>query len=462
MNDPENPPENTGTEALTPNGYSEAALIDWPREDLARLDHSRLEATSPHTLARVIERWEVEERRAVLRLLPVTHVADVLAEMHEEPAAETLAAMREHRAVQILDDFEPDDAADIVAELDDDARDRLMAAMPQASRESVETLLEYAPDTAGGIMTTSVDTAYDDMRIDEAIERIRDFAEDYEDLHYVYVTDREGTLKGAVSLRKLIQAQPEQSLQEVMQPQLRGVIHAEADQEEVARLMAEHNLPDIAVVDGQQRLLGVVTHDDVLDVINEEATEDLQILSGAGGDESLTDAVFYSVRRRGPWLVVNLCTALVAAWVITLFEQEIAALPILAALMPVIAAVGGNSGQQALAVAIRSIAMGRVQPREATTVLRKQMMVGLINGVGVGLIAACIVPLFGGSVLLAGVVLMAMLANMVLAGLAGAFIPLLLKQLNFDPAQSASILLTTVTDTAGFLIFLGLGAWLLL
>jgi magnesium transporter len=446
-----------------PLPYDSEELLAWPRETLPDLDAARLGTTSPFVLAQFLERLEVDDRRAVLRLLPTQSASAALSEMDGELAAEVIAAMREGRAVEIIDEFEPDDAADIVAELEEEDRARLMAQVPEETRSSLESLLSYPRDTAGGIMTTEVDTAFDDMRIDEAIARIREFSDRYEDLHYVYVVDRGGRVQGIVSLRKLIQARPSQMIREVMRTDIRGVVRADTDQEEVARLMAEYNLADLAVVDENQRLLGIITHDDVIDVIQEEATEDLQKLSGAGGDESLTDNIRYSLRRRAPWLAVNLGTALLASVVIMLFEDKIAAAPILAALMPVVAAVGGNGGQQSLAVAIRNIATGTLQTSETMLVLGKQALIGLCNGFGIGLLAAGVVLAFNpGEYVLGAVIWVALTFNMVISVVFGALIPLGLKILNRDPAQSSSILLTTITDMAGFFIFLGLGSWWLL
>ncbi|MFP4283718.1 MAG: magnesium transporter, partial [Opitutales bacterium] len=441
-------------------------LLEWPREALEQLSARRLAETSDYTLGQFLERLDVEQSRDVLRQLSVQRVSGILSETDEEWAAEILVKIRESRAQRILDAFEPDDAADIIAELEEEDRKRLMEILSAKDRARIEALLAYEPDTAGGIMTTAVDLAFDNMTIDEAIARIREFAGEHDDLHYVYVVDKKQHLRGTVSLRKLIQAKPQQRIADVMQTELRGVVPPEMDQETVALLMAEHNLPDIAVVDAQHRLLGIITHDDILDVVQEEATEDLLIMSGAGGDETVHDDVLYSVRRRQPWLVVNLITAFFAAFVVSLFESEIRHLPIMAALMPIIAGVGGNSGQQALAVAIRSLALGQLHPGEGRKVILKQTAIGLINGLLVGLVAGGAVYFLADAdeqpLLLSGVVLAAMILNMVVAGLAGAFVPLFLRAINRDPAQSSSILLTAVTDAGGFFIFLGLGSWLLL
>lgn len=442
--------------------YSQEELFNWPRNDLESLSPVRLAATSAHTVALLLDRLEVDECRTVLRQLSNERASDILAEMDEESAADILSVMRESRAVKILDDFEPDDAADIVAELEDVHRNRLMQKLEHGSRKSIENLLTYDPETAGGIMTTEVDTAFDDMTVDEAVVRIRGFADRHEDLHYVYVIDRHRRLKGTVSLRKLIQAKPDQNLASIMRTQINGVCQPDLDKEHVALLMANHNLPDIAVVDEGGLLLGVVTHDDVLDVIQDEFTEDIQKMAGAGGDESIHDEMSYSIRKRQPWLFVNLITALLASSVVMMFEDQIQLLPLLAALMPIIATVGGNSGQQALAVAIRSMALGNLKTADEKMVLFRQTTIGLINGIAIGLLAAVLAFAFGGSLLLSMVVFAAMILNVSLGGLIGALIPIFMRRIGKDPAQCSSIFLTTITDTGGFFILLSLAAWLVL
>ena len=436
--------------------------MEWPREELANLNAVRLGATSAFTVGQFLERLEVEDRRDVLRQLSTERAAEVLSEMDDEDAAEVLTEMRFPRAVRILDDFEPDDAADVVAELEPDVRDKLMSSLEGESRTSIETLLAFDPDTAGGIMTTEVDTAHVDMTVDEATAVIREFADKHEDLHYVYVVNHKLQLKGIVSLRKLIQSSPNQKISAIMRTDINGVCTPEMDKEQVALLMAEYNLPDIAVVDADNTLLGVITHDDVLDVIQEEATEDMQKLAGAGGDEDIHDDILFSIRRRQPWLAVNLATAFIAATVVKLFVDQIQALPLLAAIMPIIAGVGGNSGQQSLAITIRSIALGQVKDGDSRNILFRQAAIGLINGLLIGLLAAVMVAFFGGPIKLSVIVLAAMIINLAIGCLTGTLIPLLLLKLNQDPAQVSSILLTFVTDTGGFFIFLMLGSIFLL
>lgn len=442
--------------------YSLDELLDWPRDQLGQLNPLRLASTSAATVAQFLDRLETDQCREVLRHLSNERASDILAEMDEEFAAEILSEMRETRAVRILDDFEPDDAADIVAELDAADRQRLLDKLEYGVRRSIEHLLTFDPETAGGIMTSEVDTAFDDMTVDEAIARIRGFADRHEDLQHVYVVDRHRRLKGTVSLRRLIQAKPEQRIASIMRSELPGVCDPAMDKEHVALLMAEHNLPDIAVVDGNQVLLGVVTHDDVLDVIQDEFTEDIQKMAGAGGDESIHDEMSYAIRKRQPWLAVNLVTALIASSVVMMFESQIGGLPLLAALMPIIATVGGNSGQQALAVAIRSMALGDLKTGDEGFVLLRQSAIGFVNGIAIGILSGALAYIFGGSLMLSFVVFAAMIFNVCLGGLVGAFIPIFMRRIGKDPAQCSSIFLTTITDTGGFFILLSLAAWLVL
>lgn len=463
----DNLPESKNPLLPAQDAYGPEELLQWSKDSLDQLDNWRLEKTSNYAIGQFLERLEVDQARDVLRELSVEQVSGILSEMDEEHAAEILAAIREHRANRIFDFMDPDDAADIAAELEKEDRERLMDHLSDKDRENLETLLNFDPESAGGIMTTEVDLAFEDMTVDDAINRIREFADLHSDLHYVYVVDREHHLQGTVSLRKLIQAKPQQLIRDVMKRNIRGVVHPEMDQEAVARLMAELNLSDIAVVDAEKILLGIITHDDILDVIEEEATEDILMMAGAGGDETVHDEVLYSVRKRQPWLIVNLVTAFLAAAVVYLFQKQISALPIMAAMMPIIAGVGGNSGQQALAVAIRSLALGQLQPGEGRMVVLRQMAIGLVNGSVIGLIAGILVFMLGTSfgdhrLGLSLVVFAAMILNMFVAGLTGAFVPLFLRRINRDPAQSSSILLTAVTDTGGFFIFLSLGSWFLL
>lgn len=441
--------------------YSVEELLDSLSEGLEHLSPDRLGRTPPHILASFLSRLSVDDCRTVLRKVPELDASEILAEMDPEDSAEVVAAMREWRALKILEEFDPDDAADVIRELDEPDRVRLLGKLSPEIAKKVRALLQYEPDTAGGVMTPNFIWAYDDMNVDQAIEQIRKIRDEASHTTYVYVVDRKRKLKGVLSLRALILAAPKEMLSDIMETDLQGVCHSHEDKEKIAIAMAELNLFDLPVVDEKGRLLGIVEHDDVIDILQEEATEDFQKLVGAGGDEAIHDELFFSIKRRGPWLLVNLITAIFGAFVIAHFQLQIENLTLLAVLMPSIASLGGNAGAQTLAVAIRSLAVGELEVSDSMMICRREALKGLLGGAIIGLTAASVLYLFVRDIRLSIVFLLAMILNMGLGGLVGAFIPLMLRRLGLDPAQSSSIFLTATTDVCGFYIFLSLGAWLL-
>lgn len=442
--------------------YTLEELLDYSIEELDTLDSKRLARTTPYEVAEFLERLNVDQRRLILRKLNESLASDVLSEMDAEESAEVVGAMREVRAVKILEALDADDAADLVAELEEADRERLLRTIKPKVAKTIRKLLTYAPDTAGGIMNPDVATVWLNSTVDDAIQRIRQLREEVEQIAYVYVIDEQEVLHGSLRMRDMVFAKQTAKVEEVMTTNLKGICTPDQDREEVARIMAELNFHALPVVDHAGKLLGVVSHDDVIDILHAEATEDMQILVGAGADESIHDGVFYAVTQRAPWLLVNLLTASIAALAISLFESEIQSLPLLAILMPIIAGIGGNTGQQSLAVAIRGIALNDIQPSENIQLSMRESLKGLSNGIIVGIVAAAIIWGVTGNIKIALVILLAMLLNTCLGGFVGTFIPLFLKKIGIDPAQSASIFLTATTDTAGFLIFLFLASVLIL
>lgn len=442
--------------------YSLEALLDLPVDEFENLDLVRLEATPAHTLATFLERLKVDERRIILRLLGESQASDVLAEMDTEDTAETMGAMREWRAVKILEELDADDAADVVSELDESDRNRLLGKLLPETAATVRRLMAYDEDTAGGIMNPDVATIPITATIDEAIRHLREIKDKVEHFHYIYALGEDRKLEGVLSIRDLLLARPEEYVADIAHIALQGVCHATDDKEAVALSLADLNLSALPVVDDQYRLLGIVTYDDVIDIIQEEATEDIQRLVGAGPDESIHHGIAFSVSRRSPWLLVNLLTAFMGSWIISTFNSEIESFTFLAVFMSLIASLGGNTGAQTLAVSIRSLALGELQPQDSPWVCLRECLKGLLNGIALGLIAATLAWFWTRHLKLAIVIFISCILNMALAGTAGAFIPLFLKRLHLDPAQSSSIFLTAITDMAGYLIFLTLGTWLIL
>ncbi len=447
--------ENTKPDITQQN---EDTILGLSWEELQKLAVEQLRDMPAYLLAQLLVKFELDEQREILRKLTPQEVSEVVAEMDAEDSAELLGAMREYRAVGVLEHLDPDDAADVVEEMEEEDRDRLMKKLDPETAKIVEDLLSYDPETAGGVMTPDVAEVQVSSTVDEAIQRLRTLNDEIETIYYVYVTDDHRKLLGVVSMRELILAKPWQHIGDIMESQGLEVCLPNEDRESVAKKMINNNLVAIPVVDISGVLLGIVTHDDVMDILQDEATEDFQKFSGAGGDERLSDDVVFSVKRRYPWLQFNLVTAFMAASVVMIYEDQIGAHPILAGFMPIIAGVGGNSGQQALAVAIRSIATGDFHDNDVYRIIGKQIAIGSINGLAVGTIAGIIAWLISHDWHLACVVGVAMLLNMGLAGLMGATIPIVLKKLGKDPAQSSSIFLTAATDTGGFLIFLSIAS----
>ncbi|MEM9227028.1 MAG: magnesium transporter [Verrucomicrobiota bacterium] len=450
-----------------PTQDAEAYTLDELRDLFAEqgvvtMDGKRLEATPPYTVGSFLSRLDVDDRREVLRRIPIEHAKDVLAEMDADDAAKVVEAMREQRAVKILEELDPDDSADIVGEMEDADRERLLDKVDDETEATVRELIAYDSDTAGGIMTTEVATARPSMTVIQTVRHIQKLNDEFEHIFYVYVIDEEQRLLGVLSMRDLVMHGPLDYLRDIMTDDIAGICQVDEDQEEVARRMAELNLNALPVVDDEDRLVGMITHDDVLDIVLSEATEDIQKMVGAGGDEAVDDPIRESIQRRSPWLVVNLVTALLAGAVVYAFEKQISELTILAVCMPVVANLGGNTGAQTLAVIIRSLALGQIQTGEDRRICLREGIKGLLNGLLIGVLSAGIVGLFTSSAMTALVVFIAMILSMTYAGTAGALIPILLNKVGFDPAQSSSIFVTASTDIVGFAIFLGLGSWLLL
>ncbi len=414
----------------------------------------------PADLGDVLAALDEGERLEIVRLLPPALSGEALVEMPEEAHAEdTLAALDPETAADIVDELEDDDAADLLGDLAPEDQARILASVED--REDVERLLRYDEESAGGLMTTQVVTVHQDATAGEALAAIRAQAEEVADFHQVFVLDDTHRLVGILSFKGLVLAAPGRPVREVMEePEV--TVQPSEDQEQVARLMARYNVPSLGVVDVEGRLLGRITFDDVTDVAEEEATEDLLRFGGVSADEDLGAGWGQAVRSRLPWLFVNLLTAFLAASVVVYFEDTLSRLISLAVFMPVIAGMGGNTGTQALAVTIRRLALGLIPERDRVRVVVKELLVGLTNGLAVAMVAGVVAVLAGLSPGYGVVIFLAMTGNLCVAGFAGAFIPILLSRLGVDPAVASSVFVTTFTDMCGFALLLGLAGWILL
>jgi magnesium transporter len=421
---------------------------------------ARARELHPSDLADVLAGLDEDLRIQLVQTLPPEVVSEALAEMDEgEHPEELLAALRPEDAADIVDELEDDDAVDLIADLPPDAATRILSEV--SDRAEIERLLTYDEESAGGLMTAHVLAVSQEATAAAAIDEIRRQAEEVEDFYQVYCVDQLHHLVGIWPLQRLVVAQPSVTVSGIMEPPS-AVATPDLDQEEVARLMARYNVPSIPVVDAQGKLLGRVTFDDVIDVVEAEQTEDLLKFGGAAGDELLAGEWHHAVRRRLPWLYLNLFTALLAASVVLLFEETISRLVVLAAVMPVVAGLGGSAGTQTLAVTVRRIALGMIPAGSGLALIGKEMLVGLINGLAIGTVVGLVTVVTGYGWQLGAVVTMAMWGSLMVAATVGAAVPLVLERLKIDPAVASSGFVTAVTDIAGFFLLLGLAAWLLL
>ena len=414
----------------------------------------------PADLADVLSALDEQERVAVVQALPPELSSQALAEMPEEAhAGETLAALDPGQAADIVEELDDDDAAEMLRDLNRNQQEQILSEVED--RSEVDRLLRYDEETAGGRMTTHMVTVPDSATAEEAREEIRRQSEEVEDFYEVFVVDSDHRLVGFLPFKDLVISRPERPVRAFMTP-ADIFVTPDLDQEEVARLMARYNLPSVAVVDEDGRLLGRVTFDDVIDVVEAETTEDLLKFGGVSADEELAAGWRPAVRSRLPWLSVNLATAFLAGGVVYFFQSTIQQTLALAVWMPVIAGMGGNAGTQALAVTVRRLALGLIPVDVFTRVIGKEILVGIINGLVMGVTVGAVATLIGQGARLGIVVFLAMTGNLMVAGFAGAFIPLMLERLRIDPAIASSIFVTTFTDVCGFLLLLGLAGMLLL
>jgi magnesium transporter len=414
----------------------------------------------PSDLSDVLAALDDDVRLHLIERLPPEIVSEALAEMEpEEHPEEVLEALRPEQAADIVDELADDDAADLIGELRPEKATTILESVDE--RAQIERLLEYGEDTAGGIMTTEVVSVPESASAGQAIEEIRRQSEQVEDFYQVYCVDVSQRLVGVLPLRRLISTPVDRRVSDIMEP-AQAVTTPNQDQEEVARAMARYNVAAVPVVDDQGRLVGRVTFDDVIDVVEAERTEDLLRFGGVSADEQLGGRWHEAVRLRLPWLYVNLLTASASALVVFLFQDAIERMWVLAALAPVVAGMGGNAGTQALAVTVRRVSLRLIAMERAWIVVAKELLVGLANGLAVGLMVGVVAVSLGGEWRLGLVALLAMWINLVIAGVAGSGVPLLLERMGVDPAVASSVFVTGFTDVCGYFFVLGLASMIVL
>jgi magnesium transporter len=416
-----------------------------------------LQKQHPADLAQVFSEVGEKDRSTAFSLLVERNsklAMEALSELGPEDGAKLLADRPPEDVARLLQDLPSDDVAAILDYLPDENRAAVLELIEKRPGVEVGELLEYPEQTAGRIMNPKVFALSEDMTVGEAITTLQG-ARDVEMVFYLYVVDGRRHLVGVVSLRRLLLVSPATPLKRIMTTDVISV-RADTDQEEVARMVASYNLLAIPVVDEENKLVGVITVDDVIDVIKDEATEDIYRLAGVSADERVFTPAGESLRKRFPWLLVNLLTAFTATGVVALFDTTIAAWVALVKFMPIVPGMGGNAATQTLTVIVRGLALGELTWANSRKALLKEVLVGVGNGVATGLAAALGAWALTGHPSIGILLFLAMIINLFVAGAAGTLIPLGLKALNVDPALASTVFITTFTDVCGFAAFLGL------
>jgi magnesium transporter len=408
----------------------------------------------------VIEALHPDRRVPFIRLLGPEFDYTALTEVDETIRLRILEELPTAAVVEGVREMESDDAVYLLEDLDDEDKAEILSQLPFQDRLALQRSLDYPEDSAGRRMQTDFIAVPAFWTVGQTIDYLREQKDLPEEFYEIYVIDPGFRLMGAVSLNRLLRTPRRTRMTEIMRDE-RHLVLATQDQEEVARLFERYNLVSAAVVDEAERMVGVITVDDILDVIQAEAEEDIRALAGVG-DEEISDTVFYAVRTRSVWLIVNLGTAFLASWVIGLFDATIEQMVALAILMPIVASMGGNAATQTMTVAVRALATRDLVVGNAWRIIRREFMVGLVNGVCFATIVGLISALWFTNPMLGVVIGAAMIINLLSAALAGILIPLGLNRLKIDPAVASSVFVTMITDVVGFFAFLGLATWILL
>jgi magnesium transporter len=446
--------------------------FDLDKTDFSKLkqaisgDNEQLKATLEEfhasEIAILFERISKEEQERIINLLDVETASEVISEMHEEAhPEELLLQLHPDKRTEIVEELDYDDATDIISQLEEHEQKEILEDLSEDDASSIRTLLGYDEKTAGGLMNTEIIRINLNLTKKDAIDEIIRQSEEIEEFYTVNVVDDNNIFKGIVSLKDIIKAKGNAKITDMVNADV-VYVKADTDQEEVAKLISQYNLTSIPVVDDEMRLLGRVTFDDVIDVLEDENTEDFLKISGVSEDEELSGNWIEAVKSRLPWLIINLGTAFLASAVVRHYEHALSQLAVLSAYMVIIAGMGGNAATQALAVTVRRISLYDLTDNQAYRTVLKEFTVGLINGAITGAIVFIFAFFFDANKMLGLVIFLAMTGNLIIAGITGSSIPLVLKRIGIDPAIASSIIITTFTDVFGFLLLLGLASKLLL
>ena len=411
-------------------------------------------------LAEVIELLPHPDRLKLIEALRPDFDYDIFSQLDETVRDQLSEDLPKEFLAKAAAELDTDDAAYLLENLEESQRQEVLEKLSSTDRAALERNFDYDEETAGRIMQSDYVTVPPFWNVGQAIDYMREARHLPDVFSELFVVDPAYRVLGSVELSKLVRTKRNVAIKDIMRPE-RHIVRATMDQEDVARKFQNYDLMSAPVVDENERLVGVITVDDVVDVIHDEAEEDMKALAGVG-DETMADSVYWTARSRVPWLIVNLGTAILASLVIQMFDATIEQMVSLAVLMPIVASMGGNAGTQTMTVTVRALATNKLGRVNAPRVILREAIVGLLNGLMLSIIMAAVVFFWFGSTKLGGVVAAAMIVNLFAAGLAGILIPLTMDNFDLDPAPASGVIVTAITDVIGFFAFLGLAAlWLL-
>jgi magnesium transporter len=433
-----------------------AALRSALEQGSLRHGHRLINSLHPAEIASLIESLPPARREIVWEFVDPELEGDVLIELNEEVRSELIGGMDAEELIAATEGMEVDDLADLIGDLPETLNERVLHSMDAQDRERLTAVLGFEQDSAGGLMNLDAVTVRPDVTLEVVLRYLRMRGEMPARTDQLFVVNRHDKYRGALDITRLLTEDPEKTVGEVMDSSVEGIA-PETPAREVAKLFEDRDLVSAAVVTSDGRLLGRITIDDVVDVIREEADHSVMSMAGLGEDADMFAGVISSARRRAVWLSINLATAFLAANVVGLFEATIEKVVALAVLMPIVASMGGIAGSQTLVLIIRGLALGQVEQTNARWLLLREILVGLLNGVGLASIVAVAAGIWFEEWMLGLIIFSALMINLFAAALAGVGVPLILKRMGIDPALAGGVILTTVTDTVGFASLLGLG-----
>ena len=405
--------------------------------------------------------YEIIQRiKDILYRLPEGLIADIIDEADDEEKYSILMEFSENKQKNIVEEMSSDELTDLLGMLDEEKANKILEKMTDEDARKVRQLLSYDPDTAAGIMATEFVALKENMTVEETLKYLQKYGEENENIYDLYVVDNFDKLKGVISLKELVTKNFNTRISDVIHTKIEGIPY-NTDQEEVGHRFEKYGYLTMPVVDNSNRLLGVVTFDDVMQILRDETTEDIHRLGGVDEGEKVDGSLKDSVKSRLPWLIVNLVTAILAAAVVGMFEGTIQAVVSLATFMPIVTGMGGNAGTQTLTIIVRGLALGELNFKNMKKVFFKEIGVGVVTGVVIGFIIGVLGYIWEGNFMFGIIISVAMLLNMIVATITGYLVPVVLKKFKVDPALASSIFVTTFTDVLGFFFFLGLATLLI-